>query len=81
MVPLRFVKIPPQGTERKCTRQEKKYKASEVRRLTIKAYTMTENFLNWWYINIYIYIYMPQENIILYLKILLLTDKKGIEEN
>lgn len=50
MVPLRFVKKPPQGTERKCIRQEKKYEASEVRRLIIKAYTMAENFLNWCYI-------------------------------
>lgn len=46
MVPLRFVKKPPQGTERKCIRQEKKYEASEVRRLIKKAYTMAENFLN-----------------------------------
>lgn len=29
MVPLRFVKIPPQGTERKCIREEKKLEASE----------------------------------------------------
>lgn len=39
MVPLRFVKIPPQGTERKYIRQEKKYEASEVRKV-IKAYTV-----------------------------------------
>lgn len=29
MVPLRFVKIPPQGTERKCIREEKKYEGLE----------------------------------------------------
>lgn len=40
MVPLRFVKIPPQGTERKYTRQEKKYDTSEVRKVIIKAYTI-----------------------------------------
>lgn len=45
MVPLRFVKIPPQGTESKCRREEKMYEASEVRRYFIKAYTIAENIL------------------------------------
>lgn len=40
MVPLRFVKIPPQGTENKWTRQEKKYEASEMRKVVKKAYTI-----------------------------------------
>jgi len=39
MVPLRFVKTPPQGTERKCRREEKKYEASEVKKVIIRAYT------------------------------------------
>lgn len=60
MVPLRFVKIPPQGTERKCTRQEKKYEASEVRKVIIKAYTMfsiqwLKSFVNLCYIKKFIF--------------------------
>lgn len=78
MVPLRFVKIPPQGTERKCIRQEKKYETSEVRKVIIKAYTI---FSIPWLKTLEIYailknLFLPQENKILYLKNLPLNDPK-----
>lgn len=37
MVPLRFVKIPPQGTEGEMYKARKKYRASEVRKVATKA--------------------------------------------
>lgn len=60
MVPLRFVKMPPQGTERKYIRREKKYEASEVRKVIIKAYVVfsipwMKTFVNLCYIKKFIF--------------------------
>lgn len=78
MVPLRFVKIPPQGTEKKWTRQEKKYEEKKWEKL-LKKLTQYSACHCWKHFQIYAtfkILCLLQENKVLNLKNVLLDDKK-----